>query len=146
MCFTLGKVRLDSNKECELNTDEEFGFDVIIAGNRGVAIKLNNITEVHHLYNLDGGDERSPMTAFESDIHSTGFTVDATTLKSIEIVEATKLSEEFSEEIDLAAVKSSSDRLDDEFSMAFCKKLYKDLSEDELRYIHMRMDAALSCH
>lgn len=93
-------ITLDSNEEHELFSDSEFGFEVIITGNRKKLVKVNNITEVHHLYNIKYDEPGKPKTAFESDIHSNEFVIQSTSVLRIEILNATKLSTEFCEDIE----------------------------------------------
>jgi len=89
----LGK-ELNSDLEHELTTDNPFGFKVSVkyTNNRyyGTDQTLNNCTEVHYLFNkkyideiiqnhnIDDLDKTAESfgyeVAFESDIHSTGFT------------------------------------------------------------------------
>lgn len=89
----LGK-ELDITKEHELNSNNEFGFKVDIKYTEESWYSKKedtayNCTEVHHLWSLDymGG----ASIAFESDIHSTGFTRRIDTIESVNIELATKL-------------------------------------------------------
>ena len=89
----LGK-ELDTTKEHELYSNNDFGFKVDIKYTEdswypNKEDTANNCTEVHHLWSLDymGG----ASIAFESDIHSTGFTRRIDTIESVNIELATKL-------------------------------------------------------
>jgi hypothetical protein len=89
----LGKD-LDTTKEHDLNSNNEFGFKVDIKYTEESWYPTKedtayNCTEVHHLWSLDymGG----ASIAFESDIHSTGFTRRIDTIESVNIELATKL-------------------------------------------------------
>ena len=88
---------LDSTKEHELNSITEFGFDVTMKFKEGSRFKdmtINNVTEVHHLYkDILSGDR----IAFESDIHSTGFSELVDTIKEVVIKLATTKKENFIE-------------------------------------------------
>ena len=79
---------LDTTKEHELLSKNEFGFKVTIQHTEeswyvDKTDIVYNCTEVHHLWSLDymGG----PSIAFESDIHSTGFTRRVDTIESVDI-------------------------------------------------------------
>ena len=83
-----------TDKEHKLNSYNEFGFKVDIKYTEGSWYSTKeyttyNCTEVHHLWSLDymGG----ASIAFESDIHSTGFTRRIDTIESVNIELATKL-------------------------------------------------------
>lgn len=85
---------LDVTKEHELLSEKEFGFKVDITYTKESwypekSVTVNNCTEVHHLWSLDymGG----ASIAFESDIHSTGFTRRIDTIESVKIGLAEKL-------------------------------------------------------
>lgn len=83
---------LDNNKEYELLSDNEYGFDVkIIYGINSYHQEkeqyIHNVTEVHYLYKSFNGDR----VAIESDIHSTGFNEYLKDIISIEINYSTKL-------------------------------------------------------
>lgn len=85
MKITYFELEIDSTKEIELVTKYPFGFKVTVlytkAGNfKGKTEVLNNITEVHHMY-----DERNKQIAFESDIHQTGGTHNISDIDSIHI-------------------------------------------------------------
>ena len=79
---------LDATKEHELISKNEFGFKVDIKHTKESWYPIKedtayNCTEVHHLWSLDymGG----ASIAFESDIHSTGFTRRIDTIESVNI-------------------------------------------------------------
>jgi len=83
----LGK-KLDSSIEHELLSENEYGFKVEINHTKESWYKQKkqtfcNCTEVHNLWSLDymGG----ASIAFESDIHSTGFTRRIDTIESVNI-------------------------------------------------------------
>ena len=89
----LGK-ELDVSKEHELLSKNEFGFKVDIKHTEESwytekTDTAYNCTEVHHLWSVDymGG----ASIAFESDIHSTGFTRRIDTIESVTIELADKL-------------------------------------------------------
>lgn len=89
---------LDTKKEHELLANNKYGFKVNIeyTDNSWYPDKqysIRNCTEVHHLWSLDymGG----PSIAFESDIHSTGFTRRINDIKSVTITLANKLYETY---------------------------------------------------
>lgn len=93
----LGK-ELDVNTEHELNSESEFGFKVDIKYTKESWYNTKedtayNCTEVHHLWSKDymGG----ASIAFESDIHSTGFTRRIDTIESVNIEIADKLYDSF---------------------------------------------------
>jgi len=89
---------LDVTKEHELNSKSEFGFkvDIKYTGDSWYSTKedtIYNCTEVHHLwsrYYMGGAS-----IAFESDIHSTGFTRRVDTIESVNIKMADKLYDSF---------------------------------------------------
>lgn len=81
----LGDV-LDNDKEHELLSDKEHGFDVKLIYERNSHYKIkevivHNVTEVHYLYDSFAGEQ----VAIESNIHSTGFTRFLKHIESIEI-------------------------------------------------------------
>lgn len=89
---------LDPTKEHELKSDNEFGFKVDIKHTKESWYPTKedtayNCTEVHHLWSQDymGG----ASIAFESDIHSTGFTRRIDTIESVNIDIADKLYDRF---------------------------------------------------
>ena len=93
----LGK-KLDATKEHELLSESKFGFKVDIKYTKDSWYPekedtVYNCTEVHHLWSLDymGG----ASIAFESDIHSTGFTRRIDTIESVNIEMADKLYDSF---------------------------------------------------
>jgi len=93
----LGK-ELDSTKEHELITENEFGFKVDIKYTEESWYPTKkesayNCTEVHHLWSLDYMDGAS--IAFESDIHSTGFTRRIDTIESVNIELSNELYDSF---------------------------------------------------
>jgi len=83
---------INSNLEYELiPSNLELGFDCIVIDNNNNATIYHNCTEVHHRYdNLFGS-----WTAFESDIHSTGITVELPKISSIIIVNSAQKHEAF---------------------------------------------------
>ena len=89
---------LDTTKEHELLTDSEFGFKVDIKMAKDNLYKVKedtayNCTEVHHLWSLDymGG----ASIAFESDIHTTGFTRRINDIETVTIELADKLYDKY---------------------------------------------------
>lgn len=89
---------LDITKEHELNSENEFGFkvDIKYTNESWYPTKEDtayNCTEVHHLWSTDymGGTS----IAFESDIHSTGFTRKIDTIESVNIELANELYDSF---------------------------------------------------
>jgi len=89
---------LDVTKEHELISYNEFGFIVDIEYTKESRYSrkedsIYNCTEVHHLWNKDymGG----ASIAFESDIHSTGFTKRIDDIESVNIKNADKLYDSF---------------------------------------------------
>ena len=89
---------LDTTKEHELNSKNEFGFKVNIKYTKESWYKIKeetvyNCTEVHHLWSKDYMGNAS--IAFESDIHSTGFTRTINTIESVNIEIADKLYDSF---------------------------------------------------
>ena len=89
---------LDTTKEHELNSKNEFGFKVNIKYTKESWFKIKedtiyNCTEVHHLYSSDY--MRYASIAFESDIHSTGFTRTINTIELVNIEIADKLYDSF---------------------------------------------------
>lgn len=89
---------LDTSKEHELLSDSEFGFKVDIKYTEESWYPKKedtayNCTEVHHLWSLNymGG----PSIAFESDIHSTGFTRRISDVESVTIEIANRLYESY---------------------------------------------------
>lgn len=84
-------TELDSEKEWELNSDTEFGFNVTVTYKKNSDYIENsssntevcyNCTEVHSRYRSAVSEGK--RIAFESDIHSTGCT---RAIKEIELVE-----------------------------------------------------------
>ena len=89
---------LDASVEHELFTDNEFVFkvDIKYTEESWYPVKEGtayNCTEVHHLWSLDymGG----PSIAFESDIHSTGFTKRIDDIELVTIELATELFDKY---------------------------------------------------
>jgi hypothetical protein len=85
---------LDTTKEHELISENEFGFKVDIKYTKDSWYPTKegivyNCTEVHHLWSTDymGG----PSIAFESDIHRTGFTRRIDVIESVNIELATEV-------------------------------------------------------
>jgi len=82
---------LPNNREHEIFSDNENGFDVkIVYVENSIWLKkeeiVHNITEVHYLYK---SFYRHGSVAFESNIHSTGFTC---LIDSIELIEISRSS------------------------------------------------------
>lgn len=89
---------LDATIEHELISKNEFGFKVDIIYNKDSWYPhkedtVNNCTEVHHLFSKDYISGH--FIAFESDIHSTGFTRRIETIESVNIVDAEKIYDSF---------------------------------------------------
>lgn len=85
---------LDATKEHEIESNNEFGFDIEIKYTEESWYQtkertFHNYTEVHHLWSLDymGGES----IAFESDIQGTGFTRRISDIESVKIELANKL-------------------------------------------------------
>jgi len=82
-----------------------WGFDCTVTYLNGNVEVRHNITEFHHRYDIDEHDMSHPSfestdedakyftggSAFESDIHKTGGTVELNTVQEISIVYATEL-------------------------------------------------------
>ena len=75
-------TELNVNNEAELFAENKLGLDAIIVYNDGRVETRNNLTEIHHLYKTPF----KPSIAFESDIHSTGGTVDIEKINIVVIV------------------------------------------------------------
>lgn len=89
---------LDVTREHELISNSLFGFkvDIVYKSVSWFPTKektMYNCTEVHHLFSLEymGG----PSIAFESDIHSTGFTRQISDIESVNIELANKIYDSF---------------------------------------------------
>ena len=83
------KVKWDN--ELEVISEDEFGMDITIHMVDGTKQTRHNCTEFHHLF--DSYFEQA--SAFESDIHSTGGTIDLKRMTKIEVIKATKLNETY---------------------------------------------------
>lgn len=59
-----------------------FGMNVIITHKQFGTITLDNVTEIHYIYNHIGTE--APRIAFESDIHGTGNTYEVADLLEFE--------------------------------------------------------------
>lgn len=89
---------LDVTREHELISNSLFGFkvDIVYKNVSWYPTKkqtMYNCTEVHHLFSLEymGG----PSIAFESDIHSIGFTRQISDIESVNIELANKIYDSF---------------------------------------------------
>jgi hypothetical protein len=80
------------NKELEIKVNGGNGLDCYITLNNGEQQIRRNCTEFHHRFDSMGS---VPASAFESDIHSTGGTIDLDKVVSIEVVMASKLHEDY---------------------------------------------------
>lgn len=94
MKITFLGQELDTTKEHELCSENQFGFKVEIKMTKESwypqkELTIYNCTEVHHLWSKDymGG----ASIAFESDIHGTGFTRRIDDIESVTITLAEKL-------------------------------------------------------
>lgn len=97
--FYLGE-ELDTTKEHELFTDNEFGFKIDIKYTQDSWYTTKddtayNCTEFHWRFNEDEDWAREKCVAFESDIHRTGFTKEIKNIESVNIVLADKLYDEY---------------------------------------------------
>jgi hypothetical protein len=91
---------LDSNKEHEIFSDNEFGFKVDIKHTEESWYRVKedtayNCTEFHWRYNEKDDWVENKSVAFESDIHRTGFTREINTIESVIIEIADKLYDEY---------------------------------------------------
>lgn len=84
-------ANIDWNREIEVNSIDEFGMDVIIHLKDGTSQTRNNCTEFHHRFD----SVIAESSAFESDIHSTGGTMELKRIDKIEVVLATKKHENY---------------------------------------------------
>jgi len=96
----LGK-ELNPSEEHELFSENEFGFEIDIkyTGESWYPKKeqkVFNLTEFHWRYTDIFNETPSDGVAFESDIHTTGFTRKIDTIEKVEIRLAEKLYESFS--------------------------------------------------
>ena len=83
----MGKDLTDETEvfHTDYDSTEEVGFDAIITYNDGYTLTMYNITEVHYLYK---STTNKKQCALESDIHSSGQTIDLedNRVKSIMII------------------------------------------------------------
>jgi hypothetical protein len=84
-------LALDANKEHELFPISEFGFTAVIVLKDNTIEVRNNLTEIHHLF--DCVIEKS--IAFESDIHSTGGTMNIDKIDTVVIFEQEYLAKDY---------------------------------------------------
>ena len=91
---------LDTEKEHELISDNEFGFKIDIKHTKESWYPVKedtayNCTEFHWRYTDIFNPTPSEGVAFESDIHNTGFTRKINTIESVTIELADKLYNEY---------------------------------------------------
>jgi len=94
-------IEINSEYELEINTEEDFGFDIEVKYKEDVYDDAediyHNCTEFHHLYNKKGMKDFPDRisSAFESDIHSTGCTRQINLLEYIKVDIAKVLHEKY---------------------------------------------------
>ena len=95
MILTINGIVVDATKELEMFRPE-LGYNCFIKLNDGRDDDYRyNCTEFHHLYNMKYASSRGLSSAFESDIHGTGGTLDIRDIDSITIVDALKIHTEY---------------------------------------------------
>lgn len=92
MLLLLNWSNLNEHKEHELNTKSPFGVNVTVIFAGGNVRTIQNCTEVHYLFPNKWGEK---ACAFESDIHSTGRTVQLHDVLVISITTADEIHDSF---------------------------------------------------